>query len=86
MQIGMVKCDFWELESTQKLLWLIFEKCLNVEKYMFSYFCYRWSMTLIDLNPMGLDRVFIYISNKIGITQFGFVPLPELIFKLKDRF
>ena len=34
----MVKCDFWEFESTQQLLWFKFEKCLNAEKLLPCYF------------------------------------------------
>ena len=41
---GMVKCDFWELESTQKLLWFKFEKCLNTEKLLPCYFYHGWSI------------------------------------------
>ena len=52
---GMVKCDFWELESTQKLLWFKFEKCLNAEKLLPCYFYYGWYTGPNDLNPTGLD-------------------------------
>ena len=62
----MVKCDFWKLETTQKLLWFKFEKCLNAEKLLPCYFYHGWSIDPNDLNPTGLDSAFPDLSNKIG--------------------
>ena len=41
IQIEYLKCEIWEFESTQKDLWLIFNKWLNWAKLLFSYF---WCM------------------------------------------
>ena len=80
---GMIKCDFWELESTQKILWLKFEKCLNAEKLLTCYFYQGWSIDPNDLNPTGLDSEFQYISNKIGFTQIGSMNRAGLIFEYR---
>ena len=61
----MVKCDFWELESTQKLLWFKFEKCLNTEKLLPCYFYHGWSIDPNDLNPTGLDSAFPDLSKNL---------------------
>ena len=81
----MVKCDFWELESTQKLLWFKFEKCLNAEKLLPCYFYYGWSTDPNDLNPTGLDSAFTDLSNKIGFIQFGALNRSGLIFEVGYR-
>ena len=81
----MIKCDFWELESTQKLLWFQFEKCLNTEKLLPCYFYQGWSIDPNDLNPTGLDSAFPDLSNKIGFNRFGSVNRAELIFETMYR-
>ena len=77
----MVKCNFWELESTQKLLWFKFEKCLNAEKLLSWYFYSGWSTDPNDLNPTGLDSAFTDLSNKIGFIQNSALNRPGLIFE-----
>ena len=81
----MVKCDFWELESTQKLLWLNFEKSLNAEKVLPCYFYQGWSIDSNDLNPTGLDSAFPDLSNKIGFIQFGSLNRAGFIFETRYR-
>ena len=81
----MVKCDVWELESTQKLLWFKFEKCLNAEKLLPCYFYHVWSMDPNDLNPTLLDSAFPDLSNKNGFIQFGSLNRPGLIFETRYR-
>ena len=81
----MVKCDFWELESTQKLLWFKFEKCLNAEKLLPCYFYHGWSIDPNDLNPTGLDSAFPDLSNKIGFIQFDALNQSGLIFEVGYR-
>ena len=82
---GMVKCDFWELEYTQKLLWFKFEKCLNVEKLLSCCFYQGWSTDPNDLNPTGLDSAFPDLSNKIDFIQFGSLNRVGLIFETRYR-
>ena len=81
----MVKCDFWELESTQKLLWFKFEKCLNAENLLPCYFCQGWSTDPNDLNPTGLDSAFPDLSNKISFIQFGALNWSGLNFEVGYR-
>ena len=70
-----LKCDLWELESTQNHLWLIFNKCLKFEKALPCYFYYISSTLNLGLRPVGLARYFHKLSKNIYFIIFGSVDI-----------
>ena len=73
IQIEYLKCEFWEFESTQNHLWLIFNKCLKLAKLMPYYFYCMWSRIILRLALIYLDRGNSKLSREIGFTKFGSV-------------
>ena len=73
IQIEYLKCEFWEFESTQNHLWLIFNKCLKLLKWLhYSFYCMRSTINL-RLVLILLVRENSKLSAEIGFTQFGSV-------------
>ena len=73
IQIEYLKCEFWEFESTQNHLWLIFNKCLKLGKLLFYYIYCMWSTINMGLQPIYLDRENSNLSREIGFTKIGSV-------------
>ena len=81
IQIEYLKCEFWEFESTQKDLWLIFNKCLKLPKCLQYYFYCMRSKINLRLRPILLVRYFDQLSVEIWFTNFGSVDIFELNFE-----
>ena len=73
IQIEYLKCEFWEFESTQKDLWLIFNKCLKLAKLLPYYFYCMCSTINLRLPPIYLGRENSKLSRNIWFTKFGSV-------------
>ena len=83
IQIEYLKCESWEFESTQKHLWLIFNKCLKLAKWLHYYFYCSWSKINLRLVLIYLDRENSQLSVEIGFTQFGSVYKFKLNFEIQ---
>ena len=83
IQIEYLKCEFWEVESPQKDLWLIFNKCLNLEKALFYYFWCMWSTIILRVVQIYLGRENSKLFTEIGFTKFGSVYDFKLIFEVE---
>ena len=81
IQIEYLKCEFWEFESTQKHLWLIFNKCLKLEKVLFCYFCCMCSTIIQGLQLIYLGRENSQLSIEIGFINFGSLDIFEMNFE-----
>ena len=81
IQIEYLKCEFWEFESTQNHLWLIFNKCLKLAKLMPYYFYCMCSTIILRVVLFYLDRENSEHSREIYFTNFGCVEELILIFE-----
>ena len=81
IQIEYLKCDFWEFESTQNHLWLIFNKCLKLLKWLFYYFYCMWSTIILRVVLFYLNRENSQLSIEIGFTKFGSSKYFKLVFE-----
>ena len=80
-KLDNIKCDLWEVESTQNHLGLIFKNCLKSAKLLICYFWCRWFKMNFDLGPVGFDRAFHELSKYINFVKFGSVDFPIFNFE-----